>query len=66
MSVKKALQAKMDQHIKEMVATNPMIGQLNTQFTSWLLGSGLLEPKYQYDRFKYGCSHPINGAFECA
>ena len=24
-----------------MVATNPMIGQLNTQFTSWLLGSGL-------------------------
>ena len=41
MSVKKALQAKMDQHIKEMVATNPMIGQLNTQFTSWLLGSGL-------------------------
>jgi len=41
MSVKQALQAKMDQHIKEMVATNPMIGQLNTQFTSWLLGSGL-------------------------
>ena len=41
MSVKQALQAKMEQHIKEMVATNPMIGQLNTQFTSWLLGSGL-------------------------
>ena len=31
----------MEQHIKEMVSTNPMIGQLNTQFTSWLLGSGL-------------------------
>ena len=31
----------MEQHIQEMVATNPMIGQLNTQFTSWLLGSGL-------------------------
>ena len=31
----------MEQHIKEMVAANPMIGQLNTQFTSWLLGSGL-------------------------
>ena len=41
MSVKQALQAKMEEHIKEMVATNPMIGQLNTQFTSWLLGSGL-------------------------
>ncbi|MGB1365326.1 MAG: hypothetical protein ACPH9F_03145 [Candidatus Poseidoniaceae archaeon] len=41
MSVKQALQAKMEQHIKEMVAANPMIGQLNTQFTSWLLGSGL-------------------------
>ncbi|MAY04041.1 MAG: hypothetical protein CMB25_00365 [Euryarchaeota archaeon] len=31
----------MKQHINEMVTTNPMIGQLNTQFTSWLLGSGL-------------------------
>jgi len=31
----------MEQHIKEMVSENPMIGQLNTQFTSWLLGSGL-------------------------
>ena len=41
MSVKEALKAKMEQHIQEMVATNPMIGQLNTQFTSWLLGSGL-------------------------
>lgn len=41
MSVKEALRAKMEQHISEMVATNPMIGQLNTQFTSWLLGSGL-------------------------
>lgn len=41
MAVKQALQAKMNQHIQEMVATNPMIGQLNTQFTSWLLGSGL-------------------------
>lgn len=41
MSVKKALQAKMEEHIQEMITTNPMIGQLNTQFTSWLLGSGL-------------------------
>ncbi|MED5291028.1 MAG: hypothetical protein VX778_02250, partial [Candidatus Thermoplasmatota archaeon] len=41
MSVKEALKAKMEQHIQEMVATNPMIGHLNTQFTSWLLGSGL-------------------------
>ena len=41
MAVKKVLQAKMEKHIKEMVATNPMIGQLNTQFSSWLLGSGL-------------------------
>ncbi|MAR47197.1 MAG: hypothetical protein CMA41_05275 [Euryarchaeota archaeon] len=41
MSVKQALQARMEQHINEMVTTNPMIGQLNTQFTSWLLGSGL-------------------------
>jgi len=41
MSVKEALKARMEQHINEMVATNPMIGQLNTQFTSWLLGSGL-------------------------
>ena len=41
MSVKKALQAKMEEHIQEMISTNPMIGQLNTQFTSWLLGSGL-------------------------
>ena len=41
MSVKQVLQARMKQHINEMVTTNPMIGQLNTQFTSWLLGSGL-------------------------
>lgn len=41
MSVKQVLQAKMEKHIQEMVTTNPMIGQLNTQFTSWLLGSGL-------------------------
>lgn len=41
MAVKQVLQARMEKHIKEMVATNPMIGQLNTQFTSWLLGSGL-------------------------
>ena len=41
MSVKEALKARMEQHINEMVSTNPMIGQLNTQFTSWLLGSGL-------------------------
>lgn len=41
MAVKQVLQAKMEKHIKEMVTTNPMIGQLNTQFTSWLLGSGL-------------------------
>ena len=41
MAVKQVLQARMEKHIKEMVTTNPMIGQLNTQFTSWLLGSGL-------------------------
>ena len=41
MSVKEVLKGKMEQHIREMVSTNPMIGQLNTQFTSWLLGSGL-------------------------
>ena len=41
MSVKNAVKAKMEQHIQQMIATNPMIGQLNTQFTSWLLGSGL-------------------------
>ncbi len=41
MSIKQALQERMTQHIKEMANTNPMIGQLNTQFTSWLLGSGL-------------------------
>ena len=41
MAVKQILQAKMEKHINEMVTTNPMIGQLNTQFTSWLLGSGL-------------------------
>ena len=41
MSVKEALKARREQHINEMVSTNPMIGQLNTQFTSWLLGSGL-------------------------
>lgn len=41
MSVKQVLQARMEQHIKEMVTANPMIGQLNSQFTSWLLGSGL-------------------------
>ena len=41
MAVKQVLQARMEKHIKEMVSTNPMIGQLNTQFTSWLLGSGL-------------------------
>ena len=41
MSVKEVLKGKMEQHIREMVSTNPMIGQLNTQFTNWLLGSGL-------------------------
>jgi hypothetical protein len=41
MSVKEVLKGKMEQHIRQMVSTNPMIGQLNTQFTSWLLGSGL-------------------------
>ena len=41
MAVKQVLQARMEKHIKEMITTNPMIGQLNTQFTSWLLGSGL-------------------------
>jgi len=35
------VQEKMQNHIKQMVSTNPMIGQLNEQFTSWLLGSGL-------------------------
>jgi len=42
MSVAKSMvQEKMQNHIKQMVSTNPMIGQLNEQFTSWLLGSGL-------------------------
>jgi hypothetical protein len=58
MSVKEALKARMEQHINEMVSTNPMIGQLNTQFTSWLLGSGLTgNTNHQDDRFEYGCSH---------
>jgi len=35
------VQEKMRKHIQQMVSTNPMIGQLNEQFTSWLLGSGL-------------------------
>ena len=35
------VQEKMRNHIQQMVSTNPMIGQLNEQFTSWLLGSGL-------------------------
>ena len=38
---KNMVQEKMRNHIKQMVSTNPMIGQLNEQFTSWLLGSGL-------------------------
>ena len=42
MSVAKSMvQEKMRKHIQQMVSTNPMIGQLNEQFTSWLLGSGL-------------------------
>jgi len=42
MSVAKSMvQEKMQNHIKQMISTNPMIGQLNEQFTSWLLGSGL-------------------------
>ena len=40
-AAKNMVQAKMQNHIKQMVSTNPMIGQLNEQFTSWLLGSGL-------------------------
>lgn len=35
------VQEKMRKHVQQMVSTNPMIGQLNEQFTSWLLGSGL-------------------------
>ena len=40
-AAKSMVQEKMRNHIKQMVSTNPMIGQLNEQFTSWLLGSGL-------------------------
>ncbi len=40
-AAKSMVQEKMQNHIKQMVSTNPMIGQLNEQFTSWLLGSGL-------------------------
>jgi len=40
-AAKNMVQEKMRNHIKQMVSTNPMIGQLNEQFTSWLLGSGL-------------------------
>ena len=40
-AAKSMVQKKMQNHIKQMVSTNPMIGQLNEQFTSWLLGSGL-------------------------
>jgi hypothetical protein len=40
-AAKRMVQEKMQNHIKQMVSTNPMIGQLNEQFTSWLLGSGL-------------------------
>jgi hypothetical protein len=40
-AAKSMVQEKMQNHIKQMVSSNPMIGQLNEQFTSWLLGSGL-------------------------
>ena len=40
-AAKSMVQEKMQKHIQQMVSTNPMIGQLNEQFTSWLLGSGL-------------------------
>jgi len=40
-AAKNMVQEKMRNHIKQMVSSNPMIGQLNEQFTSWLLGSGL-------------------------